>query len=63
MATIITKIPNTLLRQAKTIAESEEITFDEFISLALVSQISSWNVGRNFAERAKSGDWEKHARF
>ncbi len=39
--------------------ESEEITSDEFISLALASQVSTWNTGKNFAERAKNGDWEK----
>jgi hypothetical protein len=59
MTTISTKIPDTLFRQAKSIAESEEITFDEFISLALASQVSSWNTGKTFAERAKNGDWEK----
>jgi hypothetical protein len=59
MTTISTKIPDTLFRQAKSIAESEEITFDEFISLALASQVSTWNVGKSFAERAKKGDWEK----
>jgi hypothetical protein len=59
MTTISTKIPDTLFRQAKSIAESEEITFDEFISLALASQVSSWNTGRTFTERAKNGNWEK----
>lgn len=59
MTTISTKIPDTLFRQAKTIAEREEMTLDQFIALALVSQISSWNVGKTFAERAKNGDWKK----
>ncbi len=59
MTTISTKIPDTLFRQAVTIAEREEMTLDQFISLALASQISSWEVGKNFTERAKRGDWEK----
>ena len=59
MTTISTKIPDTLFRQAKSIAESEEMTLDQFIALALASQVSSWNVGKNFAERAKQGDWQK----
>ncbi|MCA1624372.1 MAG: hypothetical protein LC768_02305 [Acidobacteria bacterium] len=59
MTTINTKIPDTLFRQAKTIAEDEEMTLDEFIALALASQISSWNAGKTFAERAAKGDWEK----
>lgn len=59
MTTINTKIPDTLFRQAKTIAEREEMTLDQFIWLALASQISSWNVGKSFNERAERGDWEK----
>lgn len=59
MTTISTKIPDTLFRQAKIIAEREDMTLDEFIALALASQISSWNVGKTFTERAQKGDWEK----
>ncbi|MDQ3131034.1 MAG: hypothetical protein M3Q99_09775 [Acidobacteriota bacterium] len=53
MTTINTKIPDTLFRQAVTIAEREEMTLDQFIALALASQISSWEVGKTFTERAK----------
>jgi len=59
MTTINTKIPDTLFHQVKTIAEDEEMTLDQFIGLALASQISSWNVGKTFAKRATKGDWEK----
>ncbi len=59
MTTISTKIPDTLFRQAKTIAEREEMTLDQFIALALASQISSWEIGKTFTERAEKGDWEK----
>ena len=59
MTTISTEIPDTLFRQAKTIAEREDMTFDQFIALALASQISSWETGKSFAERAKKGDWKK----
>ena len=59
MTTISTKIPETLFRQAKTIAEREDMTLDEFIALALASQVSSWNTGEVFTERAARGDWQK----
>ncbi len=59
MPTINTKIPDTLFCQAKTIAEREEMTLDQFIALALASQISSWEVGKTFTERAQRGDWKK----
>ena len=35
------------------------MTLDQFIALALASQVSSWNVGKTFTERAKKGDWQK----
>lgn len=59
MTTISTKIPDTLFLHAKTIAEREEMTLDQFIALALASQISSWEIGQSFAERAKKGKWDK----
>ncbi len=59
MPTISTKIPDTLFRQAKTIAEREDMTLDEFIALALASQVSSWKTGETFTQRAVKGDWQK----
>ena len=59
MTTINTKIPDSILRRARMIAEDEEITLDQFIALALASQISSWSVGKTFNQRAGKGDWEK----
>lgn len=35
------------------------MTLDQFIALALASQISSWNTGESFADRAAKGDWKK----
>jgi hypothetical protein len=59
MTTISTRIPDTPFRQAKTIAEREDMTLDEFIAVALASQISSWETGKTFTERAERGDWQK----
>lgn len=58
MTTISTQIPDTIFLHAKTIADREEMTLDQFVALALASQISSWEVGKSFAERASNGDWE-----
>ncbi len=43
----------------QSIAEREELSLDQFISLALASQVSVWEARANFAERAKQGDWQK----
>lgn len=59
MTTISTKIPDTLFLHAKSIADREEITLDQFIALALTSQITSWETGQSFAKRAARGDWDK----
>lgn len=59
MTTINTEIPDTIFRHAKSLADREDITLDQFVALAMASQISSWEVGKSFAERAKRGDWEK----
>ena len=59
MTTINTKIPDPLFRQAQTIAEREDISLDQFIALALASQVSVWNSRQSFAARADKGDWEK----
>ncbi len=59
MTTINTSIPDALFRQAQTIAAREEISLDQFIAIALASQVSVWDTRRSFAARAKNGDWEK----
>lgn len=40
------------------IAEREEISLDQFIALAVASQVSVWEAGQDFAERAKKGNWD-----
>ncbi len=57
MTTISTKMPDTLFRHATEIAEREQISLDQFIALAVASQVSSWEVGRSFEERAAKGNW------
>ncbi len=59
MKSVMTNIPDTLLRQAQSIAEREEISLDQFISLALASQVSVWEARARFVERAKQGEWQK----
>jgi len=58
MTTISTEIPDTIFRHAKSLADREEMTLDQFIAMALASQISVWEAGKSFAERAKRGNWE-----
>lgn len=59
MTKLNTKIPDALFRQAQTIANREQISLDQFIAIALASQVSVWETRQNFAERAQNGDWQK----
>lgn len=59
MTTISTKIPDSLFRQAQSIAEREEISFDELVAIALAGQISAFETKNSFTQRAARGDWEK----
>lgn len=59
MTTFTTTIPDAILRHAKRLADKEQITLDQFISMALAGQISSWQTRENFEERAKKGDWNR----
>jgi hypothetical protein len=59
MTKLNTKIPDALFRQAQTIADREQISLDQFIAIALASQVSVWETRQNFAERAQTGDWQK----
>ncbi len=59
MTTLTTSIPDAILRHAKRLADKEQITLDQFISMALAGQISSWETKESFDERAKKGDWTR----
>jgi len=59
MTKLNTKIPDALFRQAQTIADREQISLDQFIAIALASQVSVWETHQNVTERVKIGDWEK----
>lgn len=52
-------MPEPLYRRAVELAEREEISLDQFIAIAVASQVSSWGVGESFEERAAKGDWDE----
>ncbi len=58
MTTISTNMPDALFRHAVAIAEREQISLDQFIALAVASQVSVWEAGKSFDERAAKGNWD-----
>jgi hypothetical protein len=59
MTTISAELPEALLRRARTIAESEGLTLDQFLAIAHSGQLSSWDTARSFEERSNRGSWAK----
>ncbi len=59
MTTITAKLPDSLLRRAKMVAEREGMSLDQFLAISLSGQLSSFDTARSFEERAKRGDWNR----
>jgi hypothetical protein len=62
MTTIQAQVPDPLARQATELAEQENITLDQLVSIALAYQVSAWRKHDTMADRAKRGSWEKFDR-
>lgn len=63
MTTIETKIPDSILRQAKAFAESEDLSLEEVINLCLAHSLGTWTAKSIIAERGKRGSREKFLEF
>ena len=63
MTTVETKIPDSILRQAKSFAERENISLEQVISLCLAHSLGVWTAESLVLERAKRGSREKFLEF
>ena len=59
MTTIETRIPDSLYKQVKSLAERESISIDQLVSIALAGQVSAWLTKDYLAELAARGSWDK----
>jgi hypothetical protein len=59
MTTIETRIPDSLYKQVKSLAERESISIDQLISIALAGQVSAWLTKDYLKELAARGSWDK----
>ena len=62
MKTLQIHVPDPLARQVAELAEQENVTVDQLVSIALAYQVSAWRNRDTMAERAKRGSWEKFDR-
>ena len=63
MTTVNTKIPDSILRQAQSFAERENISLEQVISLCLAHSLGVWTAESLISERAKHGSREKFLEF
>ena len=62
MTTIQAKVPDPLARQVAELAEQENVSVDQLVSIALAYQVSAWRRRATVADRAKRGNWERFDR-
>lgn len=62
MTTIQAQVPDPLAKQVAELAAQEQVSVDQFVSIALAYQVSAWRTRDTVGERAKRGTWEKFDR-
>lgn len=62
MTTIQAQVREPLARQIAELAQQENVSVDQLVSIALAYQVSAWRKRDTMAERAKRGSWEKFDR-
>lgn len=59
MTKIESRIPDALFAQAKQLAERENISLDQLVTIALTAQVSAWMTQDYLETRAARGDWQR----
>jgi hypothetical protein len=62
MTTIQAQVPDPLAKQIEELAEQENVSVDQLVSIALAYQVSAWRKRDTVTERAKRGTWAKFDR-
>ena len=58
MTTLQAEIPDSLMKQVKELAQQEQTTVDQLVSIALAAQVSAWKNTESIASRARRADYE-----
>jgi len=56
-------LPDSIRRRAETLAQTDGISFDQFVALALAEKVAVLDAGTYLAERAARGSREKFERL
>lgn len=63
MTTIQANIPDFLAKLAHEVAEKEQTSLDNIVSVALAAQVSAWQLRDDIATRAKRADFQAFDRI
>ncbi len=63
MSTLTVSLPDSIRRRAETLAQSDGISFDQFVAMALAEKVAVLDAGTYLAVRAKKGDRQKFERI
>jgi hypothetical protein len=59
MKTLQAEVPELLLQEVKELAEKQNASVDQIVSVALAAQVSAWRTRESVASRAKRVNWQK----
>ena len=59
MKTLQAQVPELLLREVQELAENQNATVDQIVSVALAAQVFAWRTRESIASRAARVDWER----
>ena len=59
MSTVNIELPDSLLKQARELAEKEGVPLEQFVASALAEKMAAWRSVEYFKERAARGDRAK----
>lgn len=55
MSTFALRLPDSLYAHAKKLAEQDQASLNQFITVAVAEKVSAWNTAAFFSERAARG--------
>jgi hypothetical protein len=59
MKTLEAQVPEILIQEVNELAEKQNATVDQIVSIALAAQVSAWRTREGISSRARRVDWRK----
>ncbi|AFZ60448.1 hypothetical protein H6G54_01635 [Anabaena cylindrica FACHB-243] len=59
MSNLNVQIPDSLYKQVEALANKENMSLEQLVSIALSAQVSAWMTKDYIDEKAKHGSWDK----